>query len=257
MRLFAAIAIVVCAGGRPTFVGGNLGVPLAEAVGTPAGGPGGICVVEASSFQLETVETMRPRVAVLLNVTADHLDRYPDLEAYGRAKTRIFAAQTAEDFAVVNLDDALCDRLTRSVPGRRLGFSTTRTLAEGGWIDGESLCVRLPGTPVERYPARPAGLVGRHNQENALAALIAARLAGATATDGRAVLTSFRPLAHRMELVAEQGDVATARCGDRALVDHDAIACAVEFPRIARAVGDEIERRGHQAPHVDLHMLAK
>jgi UDP-N-acetylmuramoylalanine--D-glutamate ligase len=198
---------ILAAGGRPTFVGGNLGVPLAEAVGTPAAGPGGICVVEASSFQLETVETMRPSAAVLLNVTADHLDRYPDLEAYGRAKARIFAAQTAEDFAVVNLDDALCDRLTRSVPGRRLGFSTTRTLAEGGWIDGESLCVRLPGTAVERYPARPAGLVGRHNQENALAALIAARLAGATAADARAVLTSFQPLAHRMELVAERGGV--------------------------------------------------
>jgi UDP-N-acetylmuramoylalanine--D-glutamate ligase len=199
---------ILAAGGRPTFVGGNLGIPLAEAVGTPAGGPGGICVVEASSFQLETVETMRPRAAVLLNVTADHLDRYPDLEAYGRAKTRIFTAQTAADFAVVNLDDTLCDRLTSSVPGRRLGFSTRRTLAEGGWIDGESLCVRLPDAAVERYPAHPMGLVGRHNQENALAALIAARLAGATATDARAVLTSFQPLAHRMELVAERGGVA-------------------------------------------------
>jgi UDP-N-acetylmuramoylalanine--D-glutamate ligase len=199
---------ILAAGGRPTFVGGNLGVPLSEAVGTPATGPGGVCVVEASSFQLETVERFRPLVGVLLNVTADHLDRYPDLEAYGRAKTRLFAAQTGSDFAVVNLDDELCDRLTRGLAGRRLGISTRRPLEEGGWLDQTSLCVRLPGGEVERYPARPPGLVGRHNQENALAAVLAARLAGATVAEAQAVLLAFRPLAHRMELVAERGGVA-------------------------------------------------
>jgi UDP-N-acetylmuramoylalanine--D-glutamate ligase len=199
---------ILAAGGRPTFVGGNLGVPLSEAVGTPPAGPGGVCVVEASSFQLETVERFRPLVGVLLNVTADHLDRYPDLEGYGLAKTRLFAAQTGSDFAVVNLDDELCDRLTRGVVARRLGISTRRPLDEGGWLDQTSLCVRLPGGEVERYPARPPGLVGRHNQENALAAVLAARLAGATVAEAQAVLLAFRPLAHRMELVAERGGVA-------------------------------------------------
>jgi UDP-N-acetylmuramoylalanine--D-glutamate ligase len=167
-----------------------------------------VCVVEASSFQLETARTMRPRAAVLLNITADHLDRYPDLEAYGRAKCRIFAAQTADDHAVVNLDDALCERLTRELPSRRLGFSTSQPLEEGGWVEGGSLCVRLPGERVERYPGQPPGLVGRHNQENALAALLAARLTGATSAEATAVLASFRPLAHRMELVDDRGGVA-------------------------------------------------
>jgi UDP-N-acetylmuramoylalanine--D-glutamate ligase len=194
--------------GRPTFVGGNLGVPLAEAVGTPAAGVNGLCVVEASSFQLETVERFRPRVGVLLNITADHLDRYPDLEAYGRAKTNVFAAQTAADFAVINADDDLVERLTRQVPARRLSLSTRHELREGGWIAGDSLCVRLPDGAVERYPATLPGLVGRHNQENALASLLAGRLAGATPAQALRALTAFRPLAHRMELVAETAGVA-------------------------------------------------
>jgi UDP-N-acetylmuramoylalanine--D-glutamate ligase len=165
-------------------------------------------VVEASSFQLETVEQFRPQVAVLLNVTADHLDRYADLEAYGRAKTLIFAAQTAADFAVVNADDELVERLTREVRSRRLCLSTRRPLSEGGWIEGDALCLKLPGGELERYPAVLAGLVGRHNQENALASLLAGRLAGATSGEALEALTAFRPLAHRMELVAEAAGVA-------------------------------------------------
>jgi len=78
--------------GRPTFVGGNLGEPLAEAVGTPAAAAGGFCVVEVSSFQLETVGAFHPRVAVLLNITPDHLDRYDGLEGYAAAKARVLAA---------------------------------------------------------------------------------------------------------------------------------------------------------------------
>ena len=194
--------------GRPTFVGGNLGVPLAEAVGTPAAGPQGFCVAEASSFQLETVEQFRPKVGVLLNITADHLDRYPDLEAYGRAKVNLFAAQTANDFAVINADDELVERLTREVQSRRVALSTRRPRDEGGWLDGGSLCVRLPGGELERYPAAPPGLIGRHNQENALASLLAGRLAGATRQQALAALLAFRPLAHRMELVAETAGVA-------------------------------------------------
>jgi UDP-N-acetylmuramoylalanine--D-glutamate ligase len=88
---------ILRATGRPTFVGGNLGEPLAEAIGTPAAGPSGICVVEASSFQLETADNFRPKVSVLLNITADHLDRYRDIDGYAAAKARIFAGQTEED----------------------------------------------------------------------------------------------------------------------------------------------------------------
>jgi len=195
------------ASGRPTFVGGNLGDPLALAVGTPAGSPGGACVVEVSSFQLETVETFSPRVAVLLNITADHLDRYADLEHYAATKARIFAAQHASDFAVVNLDDPLAVRQTEGIRARCLGFSLEKSLSEGAWLDGEELVVRLPGTRTESYPTAVPALVGRHNQANALAALLASRLLGATHAEALRALTEFRPLAHRMELVGKAGGV--------------------------------------------------
>jgi UDP-N-acetylmuramoylalanine--D-glutamate ligase len=194
--------------GRPTFVGGNLGDPLAEAVTTPAGEARGVCVVEASSFQLETVKTFRPHIAVLLNITADHLDRYPDLEAYAAAKARIFSAQTGEDFAVVNVEDPLAMRVSRGVASRRIGFSVVRPLPEGGYTDDGALVVKLPEQEPERYTNALPWLDGqRHNQANALAAVLASRLAGAPAAAVRAGLLAFRPLAHRMELVADAGGI--------------------------------------------------
>jgi len=195
--------------GRPTFVGGNLGEPLAEAVATPAGDARGICVVEASSFQLETTDTFRPHVAVLLNVTADHLDRYPDMDGYAAAKARIFAAQTSDDFAVVNVDDPLAMRASQGVTSRRIGFSIVRPLPEGGYSDDTGLVIKLSDQEPERYTNTLPWLVGqRHNQANALAALLASRLAGASRAEARAGLLAFKPLAHRMELVATVGDVA-------------------------------------------------
>src|SRR4029077_1880281 len=216
--------------GRPTFVGGNLGDPLAEAVDTPAAAPGGFCVVEASSFQLETADTFHPRVAVLLNVTADHLDRYPDMDAYTAAKARIFAAQTDADHAVVNFDDPLAVRASEGARSIRLGFSVVRPLAEGGSGEGETLVLRPPGAEPERYPAKLPSLVGRHNQANALAALLAGRLAGATFGEARAALLAFRPLAHRMELVAEVNGV--AYYDDSKGTNVGAVVAALEgFPR--------------------------
>ena len=87
--------------GRPIFVGGNLGRPMIEAAGTDAGHEGGLVIVELSSFQLERVSQMKAHVALLLNVTADHLDRYASFEAYAAAKARVFERQAADDFAVV------------------------------------------------------------------------------------------------------------------------------------------------------------
>lgn len=238
---------ILGATGRPTFVGGNLGQPLAEAVGTPAAGPQGICVVEASSFQLETVDRFRPKVAVLLNITADHLDRYPDLEAYAAAKARIFAAQTGEDYAVVNLDDPLAVRVSEGIAGHRIGFSVAGPLAEGGSIDGDALVLKLPGLPAERYPATLPGLVGRHNQANALAALLAGRLAGAAPEQAKSALLGFRPLAHRMELVAEIDGVAFY--DDSKGTNVGAVVAALEgFPRPVVLVAGGRDKGGDYAP---------
>jgi UDP-N-acetylmuramoylalanine--D-glutamate ligase len=234
--------------GRPTFVGGNLGEPLAEAVGTPAAGSDGFCVVEASSFQLETVREFRPRVAVLLNITADHLDRYDGMDGYAAAKARIFAAQDAADYAVVNADDLLSMRAASTAPSRQLHFSIARSLAAGAWLEGESLAVMVPGEPMESYPADLPWLAGqRHNQANALAALLAARLAGASPDAARAGLLAFKPLAHRMELVADSGGV--AYYDDSKGTNVGAVVAALDgFPRPVVLIAGGRDKGGDYAP---------
>jgi UDP-N-acetylmuramoylalanine--D-glutamate ligase len=235
------------AGGRPTFVGGNLGTPLAEAVGTPSAQQGGICVVEASSFQLETVREFRPQVAVLLNITPDHLDRYPDFDSYLEAKKKVFSAQTASDFAVVNIDDPNVERAARSVHSHCVLISTHRALGVGGWVQDEFLCVRLPGGPVEYYPALLPGLVGRHNQENALAALVAARLVGALPSEARGALVAFRPLAHRMELVGDFNDIEFY--DDSKGTNVGAVVAALDgFPRKVVLIAGGKDKGGSYAP---------
>jgi UDP-N-acetylmuramoylalanine--D-glutamate ligase len=244
------IGSMMRATGRPVFVGGNLGEPLADAVGTPAGAPGGTCVVEVSSFQLETAETFSPRVAVLLNVTPDHLDRYPDLEAYAATKARIFAAQHAADFAVVNVDDPIVVRHTERVPSRRLGFSVARVLTEGAWLEGDELVVRLPGARPEAYPATLPALVGRHNQANALAALLSSRLGGASYAEALRALGEFRPLAHRMELVAEAEGI--AYYDDSKGTNVGAVVAALSgFPRQVVLIAGGRDKGGDYGPLAD------
>jgi UDP-N-acetylmuramoylalanine--D-glutamate ligase len=218
--------------GRPTFVGGNLGTPLSEAVGTDAATQQGIVVCELSSFQLETCETFHPRAAVLLNITPDHLDRYPTMTAYADAKMRILKNLGAGDVFVMNEDDPGCVEayhrhvggwlpiLTYSPTGRpqhRYTQSTGDGVVEidaGGFIDGSSLVLRL--TPAgatgaiaeERYPVDDLHIVGRHNLGNALAAYLAMRGAGlVTPEEVRAGARGFQPLPHRMQLIGERRGV--------------------------------------------------
>jgi UDP-N-acetylmuramoylalanine--D-glutamate ligase len=233
--------------GRPTFVGGNLGEPLAEAVGTPAAQTDGFCVVEVSSFQLETTETFHPRVAVLLNITPDHLDRYDGLAGYTAAKARIFAAQTEADFAVVNFDDPLAVRASAPGRARREGFSIVESLATGAWLGG-ALLLKLPGQSPESYPSSLPWLLGqRHNQANALAALLAARLAGATPAAALQGLLAFRPLAHRMELVAETGGV--AYYDDSKGTNVGAVVAALDgFPRPVVLIAGGRDKGGDYGP---------
>ncbi len=241
------VGAILAATGRPTFAGGNLGEPLIAAVDTPAAGPDGHLVVELSSFQLETCQELRPAVAALLNVTPDHLDRYPSMEAYVAAKGRIFQAQRAADFAVVKADDPIAWDLAAKGRAHRLGFSSTRLLVEGGWLEGPELCVRLPGGEVERYPSGELHIVGRHNLENALAAYLCARLEGSSPEVVRAAAREFRPLAHRMELVRELDGV--AYYDDSKGTNVDAVAAALEgFPRKVVLIAGGRDKGGDYAP---------
>jgi UDP-N-acetylmuramoylalanine--D-glutamate ligase len=190
--------------GRPTFVGGNYGTPLIEAVGTDAGSAGGVLVVELSSFQLERVRRFRPRVAVLLNLTEDHLDRYPTMATYVAAKGNIFIAQQPDDHAVADGDDPLSVSLARASRARFHRFGSRDGEVR---LDGDVLVDLGAADGPVRYPADLLRIEGEHNRSNACAAILAARLAGATPDAIRQGLASFGGLPHRMQRVAEVAGV--------------------------------------------------
>ncbi|MFA9469364.1 MAG: UDP-N-acetylmuramoyl-L-alanine--D-glutamate ligase [Deltaproteobacteria bacterium] len=179
---------------RPVFVGGNLGRPMIEAAGTDAGGAGGLVIVELSSFQLERVSQMKAHVAILLNITPDHLDRYPSFEAYAAAKARIFERQDAEDFAILPAD----------APDLRELIVDDATVV---LFDGRSGDVRVVDGVVTdtqssvRVPVAELRIRGSHNVSNACAAVLAARLLGVRDDDIASVLRDFKGLAHRTQYV--------------------------------------------------------
>jgi len=184
----------------PTFAGGNLGTPLIDAVGTEAG-ERGLVVAEVSSFQLERVDRFRPKVAVLLNVSEDHLDRYESYAGYVAAKGNVFIAQGAEDFAVVPAGDEVCLGLAKA------GAASVHTFGPDGELRIESGTLRDHASGLE-VPVDALALVGGPNELNACAAALTARLSGIGIDAIRAALVSFDGLSHRMEHVGAARGVA-------------------------------------------------
>jgi UDP-N-acetylmuramoylalanine--D-glutamate ligase len=180
--------------GRPLFVGGNLGRPMIEAAGTDAGAKGGLVIVELSSFQLERVSQMKVHVAVLLNITPDHLDRYGSFEAYAAAKARIFERQNAEDFAVLPADAPDLRELVENDGTVVLfaGRTGDVRVVDGVLTDSQSAL---------RIPVSELRIRGSHNVSNACAAVLAARLLGVGDDDVGSVLRDFKGLAHRTQYV--------------------------------------------------------
>ncbi|HXF76283.1 MAG TPA: UDP-N-acetylmuramoyl-L-alanine--D-glutamate ligase [Methylomirabilota bacterium] len=189
------------AAGRKTFLGGNLGAPFIGA----AADRWDWGVVEISSFQLEWVEKFRPQVAVLLNITEDHLDRYPSFADYRRAKERIFEAQGSTDFAVLNRDDPLVWELRQRVRARAVSFGAAE-VAEGVFCAADEIVWR-DGATEERYPMARVKLQGVHNRENMMAAVAAAKCARVARAPIQQVLESFAGLEHRLEFVREKNGV--------------------------------------------------
>ncbi len=188
------------AGGR-TYVCGNIGTPFIKIA--PETAPEDTVVLEVSSFQLEHVELFRPRIALLLNVSEDHLDRYAGIEPYLAAKLRLFANQGAEDFAVVNYDQHRLKGLDIKTAAGKLYFSKYRLPKErdGAYVENEEIVVRRGGKFIWITSKEALSLPGEHNVENALAASLAAYMAGADPEAINASLKDFRPLPHRFELV--------------------------------------------------------
>jgi len=197
----ALTGALLAEGGRPVLVAGNIGTPLAaHALAFPADG---VVACEVSSFQLETIETFRPRVAAVLNVTPDHLDRHGTVEAYAAAKARIFANQTGADCAVLNADDAGSRALAPRAVAPVVWFSRTRALERGVFVGDGWVVARLDGAFQRVLPLAEIRLRGAHNVENVLAATACALRSGIAPDAIRRAVGRFAGVAHRIEPVRE------------------------------------------------------
>ena len=181
--------------------GGNLGTPLSSQVG--ASKASSIHVVEVSSFQLEATDRFHPWIAVLLNLSADHLDRHASFEAYGAAKARVFANQTADDWAVVNADDPMALALARRGRARRFDFALDTRPDDGVTVQGDSIVRRDGGAAVPLVPLASVKLPGRHLLSDVLAATAVGCLAGVPPAAMRRAVEGFNGLEHALERVAE------------------------------------------------------
>jgi UDP-N-acetylmuramoylalanine--D-glutamate ligase len=196
----ALVAHILQTANIPTLVGGNIGTPLlalVERSTDPA-----VTVAEVSSFQLETIESFRPEIGVLLNLTPDHLDRHGTFEEYARAKMRMFENQLERDIAVLNADDP---EVTKRMPAKPhiFWFSRQKRVANGAFLRENEIIFRNEGSETVLARREQIPLRGEHNVENVLAACAAAYLAGATPAAIAGGVKSFRGVEHRLEFVAE------------------------------------------------------
>ena len=188
--------------GFPTLVGGNIGVPVIALINQST--PDTWSVLEVSSFQLESTEQFHPQIAVILNITPDHLDRHGTFENYALAKERIFAAQTPDDFLVLNAENVRAAAAASRSDARVYRFSLERSVPQGAWVEAGHVVFRSSkDAPTESIiPLHSIPLKGEHNVENVLAAVCASRLAGAPPDAIRRAIEKFKAVEHRLEYVA-------------------------------------------------------
>jgi len=226
----ALIHHILKTAGVPTLMGGNIGLPILEQQPLPAGG---VYVLELSSYQLDLTQSLDCDVAVLLNITPDHLDRYDGFEAYAASKARLFAMQSPQHDAIVGIGDAPSAQIARGLSAR-----------------GEHLTKIAPGVCMDqsRWPA----LQGPHNAQNALAAIAAVKALGVSEADIDRGLASFTGLPHRMETVAVR-DRVTFVDDSKATNPESAAPALGAFGRIHWIVGGK--RKGDDldacAPYFD------
>ena len=189
------------AAGFTVTVGGNIGAPLSDQVA--ASTPDTLHVVETSSFQLEQIDTFHPWIAVMLNLSPDHLDRHPSVEAYAAAKARIFENQTAEDWAVINADDPFVLELAGHGRAVRRPFARHTPIADGTAIENGWIVDRRAGASERLVPLEAIHLLGPHLVADVMAAATVGVIAGAAPAAMTAAVESFPGLEHAMELIAE------------------------------------------------------
>lgn len=187
--------------GRKTHVVGNIGYPWSLAA--MESGPRDLTVCEVSSFQMETADTFHPQVAVLTNITEDHLNRHGTMENYVAMKMRMFRHMRGEDTAVFNLDDPWTEKLRKQVSCRVLCFSRTREVTHGAFVRNGQVVLKTENEEKTICGTDEIFIPGPHNLENALAAVCAAATMGVPAPVIRHTLKTFRGVEHRIETVRE------------------------------------------------------
>ncbi len=196
---------IMAAAGFPSLVGGNIGTPaisLAERAKSDT-----VIVLEISSFQLETVQTFRPKVAVVLNITPDHLDRHRTFEIYTNAKARIFENQQGSDFAVLNADDPTCVSMASRARSKVFWFSRQKEVPQGAWVREGNIVFRDGSNQTEIMQVSEIPLKGAHNLENVLAAVCASVLMGCAPAKIRQAVQNFKAVEHRLEYTATINEV--------------------------------------------------
>jgi UDP-N-acetylmuramoylalanine--D-glutamate ligase len=225
---------MLTAAGLRVLVGGNIGVPVSAQVDDSTEDT--VHVIETSSFQLETTVTFRPWIAALLNFSPDHLDRHPDEAAYGRAKARIFAEQTPEDWTVVNADSKAALALAASSRGRRLPYAIEHVAEADVFVDSDFIWQRTSEGASPLVPLTAIELSGRHMLSNVTAAAAICHAAG---TSGEAMtrgLAGFTGLEHVMEPVATIGGVRFVN--DSKATNVDAAGRSIEsFDKVVAIIG--------------------
>ncbi len=192
--------------GWNTFVAGNIGIAFSEIV-DQAKGEKAIVVLEISSFQLDAIDTFRPKVSALLNITPDHLDRYKNYEAYIQSKYRIVENQKGYDVFVYNHDDDHARNCADTVNIRTLGFSLKEELKQGAFLAGDDVVLRIGREKEVLIDRNEIGIPGPHNLMNAMAAALMTRTMGVEFDAIRETLRAFKGVEHRIEFVRELNGV--------------------------------------------------
>jgi len=191
---------ILAAAKLPVLVGGNIGTPAISFVDQAT--PATWIVLEVSSFQLETIVDFRPRIAVILNITPDHLDRHKTFANYVNAKARIFENQHPDDFTVLNADDATAAALHDRTRAQILRFSRKKEVDRGAYVHGGGIFFRDGQHQSEIMLLSEISLKGAHNLENVLAAICVGMLAGCQPNQIREAVKNFKAVEHRLEFVA-------------------------------------------------------
>lgn len=188
-----------------TLVGGNIGIPYTEIC--LKSDENAVTVAEMSSFQLDTVETFRPVVSMILNITPDHLDRHHTMENYINAKLNCTVNQTEEDLCILNYEDPILQKAAAGIKSKICWFSSQRVLENGMFFENGAIYRAKDNSVTKIIDVNEMKLIGRHNYENAMAAIAAGMFLGVSLSDIREALREFNPVEHRIEYVTTVKDV--------------------------------------------------